>query len=101
MFRCRYLIDLETVKRGLWKVLEDVDHPERAETLTDEQEAVERDMIMLCIKGCRFGIRLGGLCSRYRLVLPARCVPLIRVPYDVVIALGPEFRLTVPNTARV
>lgn len=46
------------------KVLEDVDHIERADSMTEDQEAVETEMVELCVKGCRFGIRLGGLCSR-------------------------------------
>lgn len=47
------------------QVLEDVDHLERLATTTEEQEEVEADMIALCVRGCRFGIRLGGLCARY------------------------------------
>lgn len=32
--------------------------------MTEELEAVESEMVTLCIEGCRFGIRIGGLCSR-------------------------------------
>lgn len=45
-------------------MLEDVDHIERADNITEEQEELEREMVDLCVKGCRFGIRLGGLCAR-------------------------------------
>ena len=46
-------------------MLEDVDHTERVDSITEEQDAVENEMVTLCVKGCRFGIRLGGLCSRW------------------------------------
>ncbi|CAM9578906.1 unnamed protein product, partial [Hapterophycus canaliculatus] len=47
------------------QVLEDVDHIERADSMTEEQDAVESEMVGLCVQGCRFGIRLGSLCSRW------------------------------------
>ncbi|CAM9810364.1 unnamed protein product [Ectocarpus sp. 13 AM-2016] len=47
------------------QVLEDVDHIERTDSTTEEQDAVESEMVALCVKGCRFGIRLGSLCSRW------------------------------------
>eukprot|EP00752_Nemacystus_decipiens_P007866 g7027.t2 len=47
------------------QVLEDVDHIERADNMTEEQDAIETEMVALCVKGCRFGIRLGSLCSRW------------------------------------
>lgn len=46
------------------QVLEDVDHIERADNMTEEQDAIESEMVALCINGCRYGIRLGSLCSR-------------------------------------
>lgn len=46
------------------QVLEDVDHLERLAATTEEQEEIEQDMIALCVRGCRLGIRLGGLCAR-------------------------------------
>lgn len=46
------------------QVLEDVDHIERVDSMTEEQDAIESEMVALCVRGCRFGIRLGSLCSR-------------------------------------
>lgn len=33
--------------------------------MTEELEETERHMVTLCIQGCRFGIRIGGLCARW------------------------------------
>lgn len=44
--------------------MEDVDHLERMGGAIEEQDEVEADMIALCVRGCRLGIILGGLCAR-------------------------------------